>query len=165
MRGFWGMTIAGSLLAGAALVSGCATGAKATGEPSRTAWAELRNASGASVGSALLRQDDGRVRIVVQASGLTPGRHGIHVLGSFIFGLPSDTKDSFDATVALAERADLTFAQFVLLTPFPGTVDFEKWEQDASSSPTAAARLPGAAWMSPRRKPSISVCWYSILPG
>jgi hypothetical protein len=54
-------------------------------------------------------------------------RHGIHVLGSFIFGLPSDTKDSFDATVALAQRADLAFAQFVLLTPFPGTVDFEKW--------------------------------------
>jgi hypothetical protein len=53
--------------------------------------------------------------------------HGIHVLGSFIFGLPSDTKDSFDATVALAQRADLTFAQFVLLTPFPGTVDFERW--------------------------------------
>jgi radical SAM superfamily enzyme YgiQ (UPF0313 family) len=53
--------------------------------------------------------------------------HGIHVLGSFIFGLPSDTKDTFDATVALAQRADLTFAQFVLLTPFPGTVDFDRW--------------------------------------
>jgi radical SAM superfamily enzyme YgiQ (UPF0313 family) len=51
----------------------------------------------------------------------------IHVLGSFIFGLPSDDPDTFDATVALAERANLTFAQFVLLTPFPGTVDFEKW--------------------------------------
>jgi Cu-Zn family superoxide dismutase len=79
MRGLKGMTIAASLLGGAALVSGCATGAKAAGNPSRMAWAELRNASGASVGSALLRQEDGRVRIVVQASGLTPGRHGIHV--------------------------------------------------------------------------------------
>jgi superoxide dismutase, Cu-Zn family len=68
MRGLWGMTIAGSLLGGAALVSGCATGAKAAGDPSRMAWAELRNVSGASV-----------VRIVVQATGLTPGRHGIHV--------------------------------------------------------------------------------------
>ena len=27
----------------------------------------------------------------------------------------------------LADEADLTFAQFVLLTPFPGTIDFEKW--------------------------------------
>ncbi|MFN8582471.1 MAG: hypothetical protein U0163_16035 [Gemmatimonadaceae bacterium] len=53
--------------------------------------------------------------------------HDIHVLGLFIFGLPSDDRDTFDATVALAEKADLTFAQFVLLTPFPGTVDFEKW--------------------------------------
>ena len=26
-------------------------------------------------------------------------RHGVHVLGSFIFGLPSDDKDTFDATV------------------------------------------------------------------
>ena len=43
------------------------------------AWAELKNASGESVGSAVLQQEDGRVRIVVQASGLTPGRHGIHV--------------------------------------------------------------------------------------
>jgi radical SAM superfamily enzyme YgiQ (UPF0313 family) len=56
--------------------------------------------------------------------------HDIHVLGSFIFGLPSDDKDTFDATVALAETANLTFAQFVLLTPFPGTVDFEKWSAD-----------------------------------
>ena len=57
-------------------------------------------------------------------------RHGIHVLGSFIFGLPSDARDTFEATVSLAERADLTFAQFVLLTPFPGTLDFEKWAKD-----------------------------------
>jgi radical SAM superfamily enzyme YgiQ (UPF0313 family) len=57
-------------------------------------------------------------------------RHGVHVLGSFIFGLPSDRADTFDATVALADQADLTFAQFVLLTPFPGTLDFEKWAKD-----------------------------------
>src|SRR5438552_17955740 len=57
-------------------------------------------------------------------------RYGVHVLGSFIFGLPSDRLDTFEATVALAEKADVTFAQFVLLTPFPGTVDFEKWAAD-----------------------------------
>jgi radical SAM superfamily enzyme YgiQ (UPF0313 family) len=55
--------------------------------------------------------------------------HGVHVLGSFIFGLPSDRADTFDATAALAERAGVTFAQFVMLTPFPGTIDFEKWEK------------------------------------
>ena len=78
MRGTPGLTAAGSLLVAIALTGGCATGQPASG-PSRMAWAELKNARGESVGSAVLRQEDGRVRIVVQAGGLTPGRHGIHV--------------------------------------------------------------------------------------
>jgi radical SAM superfamily enzyme YgiQ (UPF0313 family) len=56
-------------------------------------------------------------------------KHGVHVLGSFIFGLPTDREGTFDATCELAEKAGLTFAQFVMLTPFAGTVDFEKWER------------------------------------
>ncbi len=52
---------------------------------------------------------------------------GVHVLGSFIFGLPTDDPATFEATVSVAERAGLTFAQFVMLTPFPGTIDFDKW--------------------------------------
>jgi radical SAM superfamily enzyme YgiQ (UPF0313 family) len=55
--------------------------------------------------------------------------HGVHVLGSFIFGLPTDRANTFQATAELAQRADITFAQFVMLTPFPGTVDFERWEK------------------------------------
>jgi radical SAM superfamily enzyme YgiQ (UPF0313 family) len=79
--------------------------------------------------------------------------HGIHVLGSFIFGLPSDTKDSFDATVALAERADLTFAQFVLLTPFPGTVDFEKWAADERHRGTMVDGVPLTQhWLIPEHR-------------
>jgi radical SAM superfamily enzyme YgiQ (UPF0313 family) len=69
-------------------------------------------------------------------------RHGIHVLGSFIFGLPSDTPTTFDATVALAEQADLTFAQFVLLTPFPGTVDFDKWAAEENRRGTMVDGVP-----------------------
>src|SRR5437762_619535 len=69
-------------------------------------------------------------------------RHGIHVLGSFIFGLQSDTPTTFDATVALAEQADLTFAQFVLLTPFPGTVDFDKWATEEHRRGTAIGGVP-----------------------
>ena len=57
-------------------------------------------------------------------------RHGVQVLGSFIFGLPSDRPDTFEATAALAQRADVAFAQFVMLTPLPGTVDFDRWEND-----------------------------------
>jgi radical SAM superfamily enzyme YgiQ (UPF0313 family) len=67
-------------------------------------------------------------------------RHGVHLLGSFIFGLPTDTSDTFQATAELAHRADLAFAQFVLLTPFPGTVDFQRWEAsqpETSEEPTA----------------------------
>jgi hypothetical protein len=57
-------------------------------------------------------------------------RHGVHVLGSFIFGLPTDRQETFEATAALAKQADLTFAQFVTMTPFPGTVDFARWEKE-----------------------------------
>jgi hypothetical protein len=80
-------------------------------------------------------------------------RHDIHVLGSFIFGLPSDTTDTFDATVALAERADLTFAQFVLLTPFPGTVDFDKWAADEGLRGTLVDGVPLTQhWLIPERQ-------------
>jgi radical SAM superfamily enzyme YgiQ (UPF0313 family) len=60
--------------------------------------------------------------------------HGVHVLGSFIFGLPSDHPDTFAATGALAKRAGVTFAQFVMMTPFPGTVDFDRWERSMNGS-------------------------------
>lgn len=71
------------------------------------------------------------------------GEHGVHVLGSFIFGLPTDRPDTFDATCDLAEKAGLTFAQFVMLTPFAGTVDFERWEKGFGDNvPTSAEGIP-----------------------
>ena len=84
-------------------------------------------------------------------------RHGIHVLGSFIFGLPSDTAETFATTVALAERADVTFAQFVLLTPFPGTVDFEKWASTDAAIGTTVDGIPLAQhWLIPQaRRPKL----------
>jgi radical SAM superfamily enzyme YgiQ (UPF0313 family) len=69
-------------------------------------------------------------------------QHGVHVLGSFIFGLPSDTPSTFDATAALAAKADITFAQFVMLTPFPGTVDFERWEREMATDETRIQGIP-----------------------
>jgi radical SAM superfamily enzyme YgiQ (UPF0313 family) len=68
--------------------------------------------------------------------------HGVHVLGSFIFGLPSDRPATFDATAALAERAGVAFAQFVMLTPFPGTVDFAAWEKTMQGDSTRIAGIP-----------------------
>jgi radical SAM superfamily enzyme YgiQ (UPF0313 family) len=68
--------------------------------------------------------------------------HGVHVLGSFIFGLPTDKPETFDATVDMALKADVTFAQFVMMTPFPGTVDFARWEKEQAKDPTYVGDIP-----------------------
>jgi radical SAM superfamily enzyme YgiQ (UPF0313 family) len=68
--------------------------------------------------------------------------HGVHVLGSFIFGLPTDRPATFDATVAMALKAGVTFAQFVMMTPFPGTVDFGRWEKEQDKDPTLIGGVP-----------------------
>src|SRR5688572_6937646 len=62
-------------------------------------------------------------------------KHGVFVLGSFIFGLPSDRPSTFDTCRSVAERAEVTLAQFVMLTPLPGTLDFEKWEKSLGPTP------------------------------
>ena len=67
---------------------------------------------------------------------------GIHVLGSFIFGLPSDRPETFEATSTIATRAGVTFAQFVMLTPFPGTVDFAAWEKSMEQDQTRIGGVP-----------------------
>lgn len=68
--------------------------------------------------------------------------HGVHVLGSFIFGLPTDRPSTFNATVEMAKRAGVAFAQFVMMTPFPGTVDFGRWEKHQSENPTMVGNIP-----------------------
>jgi radical SAM superfamily enzyme YgiQ (UPF0313 family) len=83
--------------------------------------------------------------------------HGIHVLGSFIFGLPGDQLDSFDATLKVAEEANLTFAQFVMLTPFPGTLDFAAWEKSLGEDPERIGGIPiNRHWLIPQaQRPKI----------
>src|SRR5205085_12171558 len=77
--------------------------------------------------------------------------HGIHVLGSFIFGLPTDQPETFDATVATAKSADITFAQFVMLSPYPGTVDFIRWEKGLGPNPPTIAGVPlTRRWLIPQ---------------
>jgi radical SAM superfamily enzyme YgiQ (UPF0313 family) len=77
-------------------------------------------------------------------------RHGLHVLGSFIFGLSTDRTDTFDATLELAHKSGLTFAQFVMLTPFCGTVDFERWEKAFGDQiPTVAGTPITRYWLIP----------------
>ncbi len=78
-------------------------------------------------------------------------RHGVYVLGSFIFGLPSDRPQTFDATATAAARAEVAFAQFVMLTPYPGTVDFMRWEKKMEASPVLVGGIPiTRRWLIPR---------------
>lgn len=67
---------------------------------------------------------------------------GIHVLGSFIFGLPTDRSGSFETTLKMALRTDVTIAQFVMLTPLPGTIDFARWEKDEAAHPRLVNGIP-----------------------
>jgi hypothetical protein len=68
--------------------------------------------------------------------------HGVFVLGSFIFGLSSDRPSTFAATADIANRAGLAFAQFVMLTPYPGTIDFAAWEKSLAGDATRIGGVP-----------------------
>jgi radical SAM superfamily enzyme YgiQ (UPF0313 family) len=83
---------------------------------------------------------------------------GVHVLGSFIFGLPTDTAATFEATADLAQRAGVSFAQFVMLTPFPGTLDFARWEADAGRAPAGDGIPLSRYWLiPPTQRPRVYV--------
>jgi Cu-Zn family superoxide dismutase len=58
------------------LLAGCAAMQPST---DTTATADLRNASGQSVGTAQLTQVGNVVRIVLDARGVPPGLHGVHI--------------------------------------------------------------------------------------
>jgi radical SAM superfamily enzyme YgiQ (UPF0313 family) len=79
--------------------------------------------------------------------------HEIFVLGSFIFGLPTDRPETFNATAELANRAELAFAQFVTLSVFPGTVDFQRWEEKLNANDTGIEGFPASRyWLTPRHR-------------
>ena len=86
-------------------------------------------------------------------------RNKIYVLGSFIFGLPTDRPETFFATADLADRAGLAFAQFVTLSVFPGTLDFQEWEKDQPDTGAGPKGFPSSRyWLLPRRqRPRLSV--------
>jgi anaerobic magnesium-protoporphyrin IX monomethyl ester cyclase len=50
---------------------------------------------------------------------------GIRVLGSFIIGFPQDTLETIRETIKFAKRLNLDYAQFSILTPYPGTPLFD----------------------------------------
>src|SRR5688572_22976149 len=93
-------------------------------------------------------------------------RHGVHVLGSFIFGLDTDREATFDATAALAKEAELSFAQFVTMTPFPGTVDFERWEKNLGKNADRVEGVPITRyWLIPgERRPKLYISHPTMSP-
>lgn len=77
---------------------------------------------------------------------------GIKVAGHFVLGLPGETRESLEKTLALAARLPLDFEQFYCAVPFPGSrlyeearkngwlheADFSRYRQDE-----ALLELPG----------------------
>jgi radical SAM superfamily enzyme YgiQ (UPF0313 family) len=56
----------------------------------------------------------------------TVHRHGLDIIGSFVFGLDADTAETCTATLEFAMQKKLAAAQFAVLTPFPGTPVYEQ---------------------------------------
>ncbi|MEM1563079.1 MAG: radical SAM protein [Candidatus Bathyarchaeia archaeon] len=50
---------------------------------------------------------------------------GIQILGSFILGFPEETIETAEQTITFAKKLDLDYAQFSILTPYPGTPIYE----------------------------------------
>jgi radical SAM superfamily enzyme YgiQ (UPF0313 family) len=55
---------------------------------------------------------------------------GIDVHGMFMFGLDSDNHSSLKETVRFARQMSISTAQFLLLTPIPGTKMYEQLQRD-----------------------------------
>lgn len=49
---------------------------------------------------------------------------GMQTVGSFIIGIPGETVDCLKKTITFAKKIGIDFAQFTLLTPYPGTAIF-----------------------------------------
>jgi len=55
-------------------------------------------------------------------------RVGIDTLGFFIVGLPGETKETFQKTLALAKEIDVDLPKIAIATPLPGTKFFNDWQ-------------------------------------
>jgi radical SAM superfamily enzyme YgiQ (UPF0313 family) len=56
--------------------------------------------------------------------------HGMVIVGSFIFGFDGDTVDIFDTTLQALQIWEVEMAEFHILTPFPGTVLFDRLKKE-----------------------------------
>ncbi len=56
----------------------------------------------------------------------TAKQEGIKTLGSFILGIPGETKKTINKTIKFARILKTDFAQFTICTPYPGTRIFDE---------------------------------------
>ncbi len=54
---------------------------------------------------------------------------GIKTIASFILGYPGETLEEIDQTIKFATQLDIDYAQFSILTPYPGTPIFYKLKE------------------------------------
>ena len=57
-------------------------------------------------------------------------RHGIAIQGCFVFGFDDDTPEVFERTAEFVVDAKIDLPRFAVLTPFPATPLFKRFERD-----------------------------------
>lgn len=56
--------------------------------------------------------------------------HNISINGCFVLGFDSDTEEELLALPERVDRLDLDMCRFAILTPYPGTKQYEEYERD-----------------------------------
>ncbi len=72
------------------------------------------------------KQDENVMRQAVKAF----HRHGIHIHGMFIVGADEDTPETIRETIRFSLKNRVDSAQFMMLTPLPGTETFDSLEKE-----------------------------------
>jgi anaerobic magnesium-protoporphyrin IX monomethyl ester cyclase len=86
-----------------------------------------------------------RIEQIVKAVNWTQ-EAGLNILGSFLFGIPGETKAEMSQTIRFAKKLGLLYTQFSIATPYPGTELYkiakennylitEDWSQYTSGKP------------------------------
>jgi radical SAM superfamily enzyme YgiQ (UPF0313 family) len=94
-----------------ARIAGALIGIETITQEGLKATRKLFNASGAALGEKLE---------TIRQKGFP------YILGSFIFGIESDTSETLDETIRFSRDCGIALAQFIPMTPLPGTVDFHQ---------------------------------------
>ncbi len=72
------------------------------------------------------RASDGNTNEILKIKFLE--KLGIKVKAMYIIGMPSDTEETYKATLNFSKKINSTYAQFSVFTPYPGTPIFKEYE-------------------------------------